>query len=288
MRFDLAALTRRQRNVRRSAIVIRDIVPPATLATDLYRSCYSPIVVVWVDAVERIAMAYERAIEASASLSDNAIEVGGSCTPNAGSVRLTDSPADLLARLNEAQSDAERLYITLDAALRDWALRVERWHRTRWRGAVLAGTGIDLTTMLGAADVRQSVDATIAWNTSLIRDVSEQARKRMADAVFAGVRERRPAREVAAQLREAAAMSRRRSVGIASDQMTKLTSSLAAERRRQAGIETWRWRHSGKLHPRADHKARDGREYTDGDAPKDLPGQLPYCGCREQAVVRFD
>lgn len=83
-------------------------------------------------------------------------------------------------------------------------------------------------------------------------------------------------------------MGRARSVRIASDQLSKITSSLAEERRREAGIDTWRWRHSGKRHPRADHVARNGKEYTDETAPKDRPGQLPYCGCRGQAVITLD
>lgn len=43
-----------------------------------------------------------------------------------------------------------------------------------------------------------------------------------------------------------------------------------------------------KLHPRLDHQARNGKEYTDATAPQDLPGRLPFCGCGSQAVVKFD
>ena len=82
-------------------------------------------------------------------------------------------------------------------------------------------------------------------------------------------------------------MGRARSIRIAGDQTVKLASELTRERRRQAGLTMWKWRHSGKVHFRPEHKERDGQIYTDETAPKDLPGVLPYCGCVEQAVLEF-
>jgi SPP1 gp7 family putative phage head morphogenesis protein len=142
--------------------------------------------------------------------------------------------------------------------------------------------------MLGPEDVRETLETIIARNVSLVRDVSEQARARIGDAVFRGLTERTPAREVASQVREAVAMSRRRSINIASDQLTKISSSLDSERMQQAGIEQWKWMHSGKLHPREEHKARNGKLYSFSKPPADMPGQLPFCGCRKLAVVELD
>lgn len=163
----------------------------------------------------------------------------------------------------------------------------------------MSASGVDLSTMLGPDDMRETLEATVERNVSLVKDVGAQARQRMASAVFEGLRNRIPARDVAAQLREATAMSRRRSVAIASDQLSKITSSLADERRRQAGIDTWEWRHSRKLRPREVHKARDGKVYADTATgadpkrgvlppPEDRPGQLPWCGCRALARIDFD
>jgi len=266
VKYDLAAMLRRTRNPRRKQIVFRDIVPPATLATDLYLAAYKPVVEAWSRAAERVIAEYERTL----------------------STLVTDSPADLQAALDAAGSDMERLFILLDAALRDWGVHVERWQREKWRGAVLTATGVDINTLIGPEDVRQTLEQIIAWNASLVRDVSAQARTRIGNAVFAGLQNRTPAREVAKQIREAVAMSRRRSINIASDQLSKLTSALASERRREAGLDQWKWRHSGKLHPRETHLARNGKLYDDETAPEDLPGRLPFCGCREQAVINLD
>lgn len=259
-------MARRQRNVRRSSIVLRDIIPPATLATDLFRGSYLPVITAWSEALPRIDATYARSL----------------------SELVQDSPADMRAEIDGVGDAINRLLLILTPDLRDWALRVERWQRGKWRGAVLAATGVDLQTMIGAEDVRATLDQTIEWNTALIRDVSQQAQQRISNAVFDGLRNRTPAREVAKSVREAVDMGRGRSQRIASDQLSKITSALAEERRREAGIDTWKWRHSRKAHPRTDHQARDGKEYTDETAPQDLPGRLPFCGCRSQAVVTFD
>lgn len=282
MRYDLAALARRVRNPRRKAIVLRDIPPPATLATDLFTSCYQPVVALWARRAPQIIDEYERSLSAL----------------------TTDAPVDLQRLLNEADGEFDRLFVLLTAALRDWSLRTERWQRGKFRGAVLSATGVDIETLIGPEDARETLGEYVEWNTSLIRDVSDQARQRIGNAVFSGLTQRRPAREVAADIREAVAMSRRRSVGIASDQLSKLTSALADERRREAGLDVWEWRHSMKRHPRQDHVARNGRLYSEAKArigttvegktveaqppADDLPGRRPWCGCRSVGVLIFE
>lgn len=273
-------MTRRVRNVRRPTIVLRDIVPPAVLASDLFRQVYLPIVQGWSSGAERIIAEYERTL----------------------SQLTTDSPADVEQELNEISAALSMLVPVLTPQLRRWAFRTEAWFRGRWRGAVLSATGVDLQTIIGPEAARETLETIIAWNTSLIRDVNDQARQRIGNAVFDGLRNRTPVREVAKAIREAVAMSRRRSVGIASDQLSKLTSALADERRREAGLPDWEWIHSQKKHPREDHVARNGYYYTDDPArvgetvsgkklmapPQDRPGQLPYCGCRSRSVISFD
>jgi len=206
--------------------------------------------------------------------------------------------------LDDALAEFDRLFILLRPNLRRWAVQVETWQRGKWRGAVLSATKVDLDTLIGPDDVAQTLEQATEWNASLVKDVSQQARQRIATAAFDGLRNRTPAREVAATIREAVGMSRTRSLLIASDQLSKTTAALASERRRQAGLDVWEWKHSGKLHPRSWHRQRDGFYYSDNPgrvgtvidgktvmaAPEagDLPGRLPYCGCRELSVMVFD
>lgn len=280
--FSLAAMVHRARpGMRRKVIVLREIAAPAVMATDLFRGSYLPIVETLSAAVPRILATYERTL---AELT-------------------TDSPADVQADLDGLDAELRRLILTLTPRLRDWAWRLERYVRGKWRGAVLSASGVELGTLIGPETARQTLEAAIEWNVALVKDVGEQARRRIASSVFTGLNQRRAAREVAAEIRDAVAMSRRRSIGIASDQLSKLSAALAAERRRDAGLSVFKWRHSGKKHPRPHHKSRDGMLFSEnpGEVGKMVEGQRvnapppaddrasvpPWCGCREQGCLVF-
>ena len=266
MRYDLPELAKRAKNPRRKSITLRDIVPPAMFATNLYARCYRPVVTLWTNALPRIMQRYEQTL----------------------STMTTDAPADVQAAIDGTADDFLRLLIELIPELRDWVLRTEVYQRDKWRAAVLSATGVDLLTVLGPEDVRETLETVIARNTALIRDVSSQAQARISNAVFQGLTQRTPAAEVAKQIREATGMARRRSINIASDQLSKLSNSLADERRREAGVNEWEWVHSRKLHPRESHIARNGKIYSDANPPPTMPGQEPFCGCRQRAHITFD
>lgn len=282
MKFSLATMVRRLRIPRRKSIPLRDAAPPAVLATDLFRGVYLPVVEAWGAASERVVTTYERTL----------------------AEMVTDTPADVATDLDDIAAEIDRIVLRLTPRLRDWALSVEQWTRGKWRGAVLSATGVDLQTLIGPEDVVETLDALVERNVGLVRDVSAQTRGRIADAAFRGLTNRTPAREVAREIAEAVGMGRARATRIAGDQLSKLTSALADERRREAGIDVWKWRHSGKRHPRDWHKARDGKLYGDDSGmvgrevdgqtvltppePNDLPGRPPFCGCRAQAVLVFD
>lgn len=276
--FDLISLALRRRNIRRKIIVLRDIVPTSIMATNLY-AIYAKMLAAWDASLPRIIDTYER------TLSEMTI----------------DSPADVAQDVEDAGSAINRLLLILTPEIRDWAIGVERWQRSKWISAVLSGTGVDLSTLIGAGDAQMTLETAINWNVSLISNVSQQAQQRISNAVFDGLRNNKPPRELAKDLREAVTMGRDRATRIASDQLNKLSASLADERRRQAGLPVWKWVHSRKLHPRQTHIDRDGNLYSDDPElvgkvvdgktimapPKDLPGQLPYCGCRSQSVLVF-
>lgn len=242
MRYDLRTLARRSRpGSRRKSVALREIVLPSTLATDLFRSCYLPVINAWTDGLPQIEAAYARA------LSD----------------MVTDDAADVGSQIDGVADVVNRLLLILTPDLRSWALRTERAVRDKWRGAVLTATSVDLETMLGPEDVRATLETTIARNVALIKDVSAQAQGRISDAVFRGLNQRRPARDVAKDIREAVTMGRDRSIRIASHQLSSLSNELAAERRREAGLSAFAWHHSAKKHPRLDHLARNGHIYTE-------------------------
>ncbi len=162
------------------------------------------------------------------------------------------------------------------------------WHVNRIAAQLTYADNATLRTVLGPAT--ETLEDYLVRNVALVRDVSDQTRGRISDIVFRGLQNRTPARDVARVIAEATGLGRKRSLRIASDQLNKLTGSLDQLRQEQLGFDSFVWRHSGKLHPRLDHLARDGNVYRwDSDvARNDPPGYLPFCGCRAMAHMELD
>jgi hypothetical protein len=165
------------------------------------------------------------------------------------STMTQDSPADVQAQIDGADNALQRLLLLLTPEIRDWSWSIERWYRGRWRGAVLAATGVDLQTIIGPEGVRETVEAVIARNVALVKDVSAQIQGRISDAVFRGLTERRTAREVATDIRTAV--------------------NLYTENPALVG------------------KMVDGKEVRLAPQASDRAGVPPYCGCRERSCVVF-
>lgn len=268
MNIDLAGMVRR-RQPKRKSITLRPIQPTQVMAQDLYREAYTPIVAAINEASTRIQAEYERSLPSPV---------------------VRDSVADLQGELDRMGSELSRLVLRLVPSLSNWALRTERWHRGKWRGAVLTATGVDLETMLSFGDVSETVEVFVARNVALMNDLVAQARGRIADIVFRNYQTITPIREVAKEVQDATGMSKRRAMLIAQDQTSKLSAALDQARQEQAGGEKFKWMHSRKKHPRKEHVARDGNIYrwTDPVIVDDKPGYAPFCGCRAAFVLELD
>lgn len=262
MRFDLASMVRR---ASRRPIVIRPILTTKAQADDL-AAIYFLVVNAWRDAGPEIVAVYDRTL---------------------GQKLRTDSADDLGSDISEISEAINRLVLQLTPDLRRWAVRVEQWHRGKWTNGVLSGANVSLESMLTPFEVEETVNEALQRNVALVRDISDEARGRIADSVFRGIQQRTPTAQIAKEISEATGMARARARRVAADQTVKLASALDAERQRQAGLDHWKWRSSHKLHYRPWHQARDGKIYTDATAPEDLPGTLPFCGCVRQGVIVF-
>lgn len=279
MRFDLAVSARRT-GIRKRLITFAPILTTQAQASNLaaiYRRMLAP----WLNSRERITEAYSREL---------------------ARVLQTDSIDDLASLFAELGEQVQRLVLELTPDLRNWAFSLESWHRRKWTSTVLSGAGVDISTIIGPADAQETVGAFLARNTALVKDVAAQAQGRISDAVFRGLQARTPAREVGKQIAEATGLARKRANRVAADQSVKLASALDAQRQRQAGLTVWKWRHSGKRHPRLVHKARDGNLYADiatdrgtlasgqtvAEPPEQGPGIEPFCGCVRQGCLVMD
>ena len=313
-RFNLKAMILRQRNIRRRVITFREIAPPAVMAVDLFRACYRPVVVAWQQAIPALIAEYERSL--AEITTDAAADVGREIDETDAAI------AALLALLTFAVIRwATR---TEQWHRRRWAsniasatgadigpilaadppamLRVETNRpsrplpggRTPARPAPLPRAMVEASIPAGGAPrivpatARDALEIAVERNVALIKDVSDHARSRIADAVYRGLQNRTSARVVAKEVKEAADMARARSLRVASHQLSALTAALDRERRREAGLDTFMWHHSRKQNFRPDHKSWDGKIFTEAKPPPDRAGEKPNCGCRERAVIRFD
>ena len=265
MKLDLA---KRVRRPSRRPIVLRPIQPTGAQANDL-AIIYGKVIDRWRDGAAAIVEEYARTL---AQLQ-------------------TDSVSTTTGTIDAISAAIQRIVLQLTPDLRDWALRVEDVQRGKWVRSVLSATDVDLSTVLTPGDVDDTIDAVVNWNVSLVRDVAEETRRRIANAVFTGFQQRKSAADIAKEIREATSLARARALRIAGDQTVKLGSRLNRARQEQAGLTSFKWRHSGKLHPRSWHLARNDKVYPwegSGIPDDDMPGVPPFCGCTAQGVITFD
>lgn len=291
MAFSLARAARQQ-GIRRN-VTLRPIIPTKAQATELAR-IMAPAWQVWASGVDAIMAGYDPAPLPTSDASHQFARPSDMMGQDF--ITLTDSPADVQSTITSLAAEfLTRLVTEITPGLKRWTVSTEQWHRRKWIEAVKAGTSVDLSTVLTALPVQETLETFVARNVALTKNISDQAEARIADAVFRGYQQRTPAREVAKEIREETGMARDRAVRIASDQSSKLSAALDQERQAEAGIEWFKWRHSGKLHPRSWHRARDGKIYDSkthkpragGEAipSDDMPGMPPWCGCRAQAYL---
>ena len=263
---------------KRRRFVIRNR-EPLKRDRDHLLSIYLRVVRHWEGAIPRIVEVYERNARADGLLADTAEDV------------VTEA-------IDSEASWFERVFFDLRILVADWAGYVEAYQRSRWTKAIFSATGVELDTLLEAGDVSMTVRERIAANLELVRDVNLDQRKRMAQAVYNGYSQRLSAREIAKELQAVTGFGRKRALLIASDQHQKLVSALDMERMKQAGTTQGKYRHSGKLHPRTWHKARNGKVYdletrkqVDGDdiiAKDDMPSIPVRCGCLWDSIFDLD
>jgi len=275
MAFSLPTLAGRAG--KRRSITLRPIVPTQAQATDL-AMIYAPAWQIWQQNIDRILAGYD----------PQPLPTGDALT--------LDTADQVQSAINSVANEfLTILTARITPALQRWVVRAEQVHRDKWAAAIKAGVGVDVDMMLSAGEVQETLSTFMARNVELVQNVTDQTRGRISDAVFRGYERRAPVREVAAEIREATGMGRDRAVRIAADQSSKLSSQLDRERQAEAGLTQFKWRHSGKVHPRSWHKARDGKVYDSrtgkpvdgGEAipSDDRAGMAPWCGCREQAYI---
>lgn len=260
---DLRALLRAQG--RKRDLTLRPITTTRAQQQALYRM-YRPVVDAWVEGSERIVAEYARTL---AQLT-------------------TDSPSDIAAEIAATEEGAIRATFDFRAFFQEWASALALWHVDRFASQLTYATNLDLRTFLGPVDL--TVEDYLERNVALIRDISDQARGRIADIVFRGVSNRTPTRDVAKEIANATGLARKRALRVAIDQTVKLSAALDRQRQFELGFQKFTWYHSQKQHFRPEHKERDQKVFSwDSQVAKDdPPGYKPFCGCRAAGYLDMD
>lgn len=274
MSYDLARLTRLN-GIRRD-VVLRPIVPPQQFAT-AYFSIASRILRVWATSIETyILPAYENAL---AKVVRDAL----------AKVVRDDEVSNLEAALASAALSAQAEVLSATEDLSPWITRVESWHRQKWASVVRAGTKVDVWPFLDVNAVQDEVTAALKRNAALIRNLSDDLRRRVEYLVWDSLIKQTPRRELAAELRRELSVGRTRALFIATDQTTKISGQLDRLRQEEAGVRRFKWRTSEDDRVREEHVALNGKIFPWRRRPSEgLPGEPPRCRCKGQAVIELE
>jgi SPP1 gp7 family putative phage head morphogenesis protein len=188
-----------------------------------------------------------------------------------------------------AEGEALRIVAEARTAARGWAVRVEKWHTGKWVSTVESGTGVKVAGVVLSEDAADQVAIALERNAALIKGISDDLQKQVETKTWQAVANQTPRLQLAKDLQETLDIGRRRAINIARDQTNKLAGDLDRMRQQQAGITQYEWRHSGKLHFRPEHKARDGKIFDWDDPPDDgHPRTQPNCGCTAKAMLSIE
>lgn len=200
----------------------------------------------------------------------------------------TDSVFDIQAIMEAVNSVIVRLTASIwTDEISAWIGSIDTWHMRRFVSNLKYATNVDLSSMIRAGSEPETIDAILQRNVSLVRSVSDQTRERISDAVYRGLTQRMPVRDVARDVAKATGLGRKRALRISSDQTVKMSAALDRARMQEVGITEFEWMHSGKVHPRLWHLERNGERFRFDD-PKlrgDMPGDQPFCGCKARGII---
>lgn len=245
-------------------IELREVEPTKAQSDDLAR-IYLQVVRLWRDQAKII--------------------VDGFNPPPVGIV--SDSVEETESEISEAEVIATALLALLLLRVKEWSDRLYAWHLRKWVSMVLSKTGVDLSAFLSSSAARAEIQASLAWNASLVRNLSDEMRDKISNAVWSSWKAGDTKEELARRLDHILKLGRKRALRIAIDQTNKLSSDLDRARMIELGINDWIWVHNKNPNPRHFHVERDGKAFNwTNRRPPDLPGELPFCGCKARAVIK--
>lgn len=160
-------------------------------------------------------------------------------------------------------------------------------HTQKWRDAVKASVGIDLSTVIGTGELANLMSVASIRNARLITSMADELHHRIASTVLDSLTKGEGAKELQGRLQHQYGISQRRARTIARDQTSKLTNNLNRFRQEQAGLTKYEWSTSQDERVRPTHQANEGRvfEWKKPSSVTGHPGEDVNCRCVPIAIV---
>lgn len=145
--------------------------------------------------------------------------------------------------------------------------------------------------------MRETMQAMVQENVSLIKSISDEYLRRVQQAVMRSITTGNGLQTILPALKKSGEITERHAELVAQDQTRKAYNGLNKLRMQKLGIRKFEWLHTGgSQHPRKEHIEMSGNIYSLDDPPvidkrtgeRGIPGQLPYCRCRMVPVIEFD
>lgn len=268
MKYDLAALAR-QAGVKRNTVEIRPIFITKGIEDALYRITRVPVDEWAIGVRDRIMPSYEYAV----------------------SQLVLDGPVEDMDSAIEAVTIAVTASLAgLDDQIRKWLIETVGWHDRQWVAKVKAAMGVDVFPYVRLAGNEDVIAAMLQRNVSLIRSISDDLRKDVAEVVWREYQLRTPPRSVAFMIRQRLQIGRRRALLIAADQAAKVSAEMTMLRQTQAGIRRYRWDATMDARTRPLHAFLNGKVFEWGKPhpTEGYPGTAIRCRCSAASVLDLE
>lgn len=193
---------------------------------------------------------------------------------------------DMNAYLISLDERAQTATVSAQAIIEAWLAQYTTRHARRFAALFKSATRIDPWPYIDVAANAEDIEAFLLRMTSLIKDISEQARKDVSEVIWRSITNRTPSRLVAKEVAERLQIARKRALFIASDQANKVHAFLTEIRQEEAGIDEFMWETAKDLRVRPEHAALQGRVFKWKKPPSvGLPGTPPRCRCTGRAHI---
>lgn len=212
-------------------------------------------------------------------------------TPQVGDanrVAVSDSDGERLQWLvNQIDREVNNRVIYQTERMGRWVTGAATRQRKQTIDRTKSATGVDITPYVRMSEVQDILRDSIRENTSLISNLSADAKRRVEQVIFNGFAFRWNRKRITDEIAKAMNITKRRARNIATDQAHKLQARLNRYRQEQLGIAEYIWRTMRDDRVRKEHREREGKRFRWSDPPQDgHPGEPINCRCHAEAVFR--